>query len=232
MPWLEAILTGAGGAGLAWIAGLPLGLAPATAVIGGLNGLISGSRAIYDWRTAGGWGGYALDSSWGLIGTAGSLVLHLVQRVLPSGNYRKDLSRRRGRHVYEGGYRLKRSFATTVGNVITNADGLNGLDGASGPRRRLLIDRHEMLHVWQHRWFGPLFPALYGGWAVVGAVGGLLVGLLTKRSVAKAIFTIAYYDNPFEYWAYRRDRYWPPSGADPSLAWRGTVEDQRTGTIL
>ena len=30
---------------------------------------------------------------------------------------------------------------------------------------------------------------------------------------------LAYYDNPFEYWAYNNDNNWPPSGADPSLRW-------------
>ena len=39
------------------------------------------------------------------------------------------------------------------------------------------------------------------------------------------MLTLAYYNNPFEYWAYRRDRYWPPAGADQSLAWKGDAQD-------
>ena len=34
------------------------------------------------------------------------------------------------------------------------------------------IDDHEDVHVWQARWFGPLYPVLYVGWLVgAGAVG-------------------------------------------------------------
>lgn len=225
MRGLEVAAVGAGGAVLGWLVGLPLGLAPAAAAIGGVNGIISGWRGVYGWRTPTGWIGFLLDSTWGLVGTAGSVLFHAVQAVMPSGRYRNDLSLRRGRHVYEGGYRLKSGFASAIGNVITNADGRSGLDGAGGPRRRRLIDRHEMLHVWQQRGFGPLFPLLYAAWALVAGSVGLVVGLTTRRSIGKSMLTLAYYNNPFEYWAYRRDRYWPPAGADKALAWRGDAQD-------
>ena len=225
MRGVEAAAVGAGGAVLGWLVGLPLGLAPAAAVIGGINGMISGWRGVYGWRTPTGWIGLLLDSTWGLVGTAGSVLFHAVQAVMPSGRYRNDLSLRRGRHVYEGGYRLKSGFASAIGNVITNADGRSGLDGAGGPRRRQLIDRHEMLHVWQQRGFGPLFPLLYAAWVVVAGSVGLVIGLTTSRSIGKSMLTLAYYNNPFEYWAYRRDSYWPPAGADTALAWKGDAQD-------
>lgn len=228
----EAALAGAGAAILGWIVGLPLGLAIPAALVAGANGLISGLRGIYAWRTPSGWIGFVLDSTWGLVGTAASTLIHALQAAMPSGRYRADLSLRRGRHVYEGGYRIRSGFASAIGNVITNADGVSGLDGTGGPRRRLLVDRHEMLHVWQQRWFGPLFPILYAVWAVVAGLLGLMIGLSTRRSVFKSVFTLAYYDNPFEYWAYRRDRYWPPAGADPVLAWRGGVKESPTDDIV
>ncbi len=232
MSSIEAAVSGAGAAILGWMVGLPFGLAMPAAVVAGVNGFISGLRGIYAWQTPSGWIGFVLDSTWGLVGTAASALIHALQAAMPSGKFRSDLSRRRGRHVYEGGYRIKSGFASAVGNVITNADGVSGLDGAGGRRRRLLIDRHEMLHVWQQRWFGPLFPLLYTAWAIVAGLIGLIIGLATRRSVVKSIFTLAYYDNPFEYWAYRRDRYWPPAGADAVLAWRGIVEETRTDTII
>lgn len=232
MAALEATLVGVAGGVLGWLAGLSVGLSPLGAAIGAVAGFISGIRGIYDWRAASGWIGFILDSTWGLITTAGSVLFHLVQTVMPSGSYRADLSQRRGRHVYEGGYRIKPGFATAIGNVITNADGTTGLDGPGGPRRRLLIDRHEMLHVWQHRWFGPFFPLLYTVWTLVGAIVGLIMGAVTIRPTGRTILTLAYYDNPFEYWAYRRDRYWPPAGADPALAWRGKAKDERSETLL
>jgi hypothetical protein len=229
---LEAFLTGTAGATLGWLVGWPLDVPVLTASLAGCNGLVSGVRGVYNWRTAAGWFGFLLDSTWGMLGTVGSLALHIIQVVLPSRRYRPDLSRRLGRHVYEGGFRLKPQFATAVGNVISNAGGTVGLDGNHGPRRRRLIDRHEMLHVWQHRFFGPLFPLLYSLWFVLGAIAGAVIAVLSKRSIGKSVLTVAYYDNPFEYWAYRRDGYWPPAGAETTLAWHGGTDDQRTGTIL
>jgi hypothetical protein len=229
MRVLETALTATLGALLGWLAGWPLDLGIWTAAVAALNGGLSGFHRIYPWKTGTGWAGFVLDSTWGLIGTAASLLFHLVQLVMPSGRYREELSTRRGRHVYDGGYRIKPGFATAIGNVITNAGGTAGLDGAGGPRRRLLVDRHEMLHVWQHRWFGPLFPVLYTAWALIAGLIGIVVAVATKRPIGKSVVTLAYFDNPFEYWAYRRDRYWPPGGADPGLAWKGSI---REDTVL
>ena len=220
MRWVEAVVVAAAGTALGWLTGFPLDLEWVGGSIGGLSGFIAGRKQIYDWKAVAGWAGFLLDSTWGLVGTAGSLFFHGLQKLMPTGIYRPELSTRKGRHVYAGGYRLKAGFATAIGNVITNADGLSGLDGDGGPRRRLLIDRHEMLHVWQHRLFGPLFPALYTMWFVLGALAGLMVAAVAKKPVAKSVLTVAYYNNPFEYFAYRRDEYWPPAGADKSLTWK------------
>lgn len=232
MRALEAAVVAAAGGALAWLTGLPLDLELWTASVGALNGAISGWNRVYPWTQPSGWVGFVLDSTWGLIGTAGSVLFHLIQKLAPSGRYLPELSERRGRHVYDGGYRIKPAFATAVGNVVTNAGGPGGINGPSGPRRRLLIDRHEMLHVWQNRLFGPLFPILYSSWAVVAGLVGAILGLRPGRTLRKAVITLAYYDNPFEYWAYRRDRYWPPRGADPDLVWPGRHRDERSEQIV
>lgn len=217
----EAVATGIAGAALGGVTLTPVGLTTVGAVVGGANGAISGWRRVYDWRRAGGIAGFVLDSTWGLIGTAIGVAVHAVQRTRSDARYHDELSRRQGYHVYAGGVRLKRGFAVTWGNVISNAAGVRGLDPstAAGRGRRALIIRHEALHVWQSRLFGPLYPVLYGGWIVAGAAVGLVVGLARGGGVYRAVETLAYYDNPFEVWAYRRDGKWPPRGADESLVW-------------
>ena len=217
----EALAAGIVGAALGGATLTPVGLTPVGALVGGANGAISGWRQVYDWQRAKGIAAFVLDSTWGLVGTAIGVSVHAVQRGRRDAGYHDELSRRQGHHVYAGGVRLKRGFAVTWGNVISNAAGTRGLDPstAAGQSRRALIRRHESLHVWQSRIFGPLYPALYAGWVVAGATVGLVAGLTRGRDVYRAIETLAYYDNPFEVWAYRRDGKWPPRGADESLAW-------------
>ena len=72
------------------------------------------------------------------------------------------------------------------------------------------------------RLFGPLYPISYVLWIVLGTVVGTLVWLVRRGSWWKTVDTIAYYDNPFETWAYRRDERWPHPGADAKLAWGGS----------
>ena len=224
----EAVVAGLAGAALGGATLTPVGLTPAGALVGGANGAISGWRQVYDWRCAAGVAAFVLDSTWGLIGTTIGVGVHAAQCIRSDAGYHDELSRRQGYHVYAGGVRLKRGFAVTWGNVISNAAGVRGLDPATaaGRGRRALIRRHEALHVWQSRLFGPLYPALYGGWFVAGAFAGLIAGLARGRDVYKAVETLAYYNNPFEVWAYRRDGNWPPRGADESLTW-GRVEVKR-----
>ena len=72
-----------------------------------------------------------------------------------------EFSVRRNRHVFARGFALKRGFRQTQGPVISNATCGRGDDMAS---HRNLIERHEGLHVWQQRWFGPLHPLVYVVW--------------------------------------------------------------------
>ena len=132
------------------------------------------------------------------------------------------MSRRANRHVYEGGYSVRPGFALAIGNVVSGGGGTAGLRGDSARvvRRRRLIDVHEGTHLFQNRLLGPLYSLGYLGWMASAAVVGLLVGLAKdRRHLWSIIETLAYYDNPFEYWAYRNDDYWPPYGARRGYTW-------------
>jgi RHS repeat-associated protein len=214
---LETALTTTFGFWLGGITGFLVG-GPAGffigAAMGGLNGLISGMMNIYDWGDWRGWLAFLSDSTWGLVGTTLGNIVHVINVFWPDSNYRYDLSARQNRHVYEGGMYLKNGFAFTQGNVISNA-------GQNDPGINLsFISDHEELHIWQNRIFGPLFQTTYIVWAIGGFIVANIVWLTdTDEDWGSLVETAAYYDNPFEYWAYNNDSKWPPGGAHPDLAW-------------
>src|SRR6266545_210608 len=214
---LETGLTTAAGAWLGWNVGMRVG-GPVGgfigAAMGGMNGLVSGIHGIYDWTSIDGWFAFLSDSTWGLLGTSLGNVVHGINLFYGDSDYRDDLSRRQNRHVYEGGFALKGGFAFTQGNVISNAGQGTGSINAS------FIANHEELHIWQQRFFGPIFQATYVVWAVGGFIVANVYWLFnTNENWGSLVETAVYYDNPFEYWAYKNDNNWPPSGVNPSLAW-------------
>ena len=183
----------------------PLGWAPVGAVIGGAHGALNGWRGSYDWRRGTGWAASALDASWNLIGTTAGLGVHALSRMKGDPEYVEELSRRQGRHVYVRGFSPRKSFAFTFGNVITNAADI------TKPQRRELIEVHEGLHVWQQRWFGPLYPVGYGLWMLGGAIAATVAWLPHRRAPwFNYAERYAYYHNPFERWAYSAEHRWPP----------------------
>ncbi len=224
----EGIATGIGGAALAWFALAPLdglvqALPTAGAGVAGLNGLVSGLGGIYSWRRARGWGCFLLDSTWGLVGVSSGLILHAANRFHPDPGYHTGMSRRSNRHVYEGGFSVRAGFALAMGNVVSAGGGAAGLRGDSpaAVRRRRLVDVHEGTHLLQNRILGPVFSIVYPGWMLLAGAVGMVAGLLTDRGqLWRVMETFAYYNNPFEYWAYRKDSYWPPHGAYARYAWR------------
>ncbi len=160
---------------------------------------------------------FVLDSTWALITTAGALFVHVVawaQR--QPDNCVASLSERRNRHVYVRGFTLRRGFLTTIGNVVS---------GASGQRSRRVVEEHEHVHVWQARWFGPLYPLLYGVWTVLGAIAGALAWMATGRrdNFRRVVEAWSYYRNPFEWWAYSKERRWPPPRALADHVWRHPI---------
>ena len=185
------------------------------AIVGGINGLVSGWRGIYQWRRHGALA-MALDSTWALIPVAGGLGAHLVAVLSRDPAYVAGLSARQNRHVYRRGARLKPGFAFTVGNVISGAGDVDNV------RRRRLITDHEDIHVWQARWFGPFYLVIYGLWAAFGSMIGVLMWIRRGRTVplGKMVESCSYYLNPFEWWAYSRDAMWPPSAKVLNLGWK------------
>jgi hypothetical protein len=209
----EAALVGAAGAALAGVTGSLVGLAAPAAIVGALNGALSGHRRIYAWRTPAGLAAFVLDSTWALATTTAAVVSHGVGAVRGEPGFAAELSERQNRHVYSRGMTFRRGFAITYGNSV------NGTGDTSRPRRAKLVTDHEDVHVWQARWLGPLYPVFYGGWMVGGAVAGVFVWLARRggadgerASLGKTIESCAYYLNPLEWWAYSRDDHWPPSG--------------------
>lgn len=196
--------------------GAPIRLAGPLGVVGAANGVICGWRGVYAWRSAPGPIAFVLDSTWALPMTAAGLAAQVLGLVRGRPEYDASMSTRANRQVFRRGFVPRRGFAITIGSVIGGAG-----DTAIERRRRLVTD-HEDVHVWQARWFGPLFPVLYGGWMLAGAVVGAVVWSLRRRGerFGHVVESVSYYLNPFEWWAYSRAGNWPPSGLVKGLGWR------------
>jgi hypothetical protein len=217
----EAVATATAGAVLGRIVGGLLGtpFGWIGAAVGGANGAICGWRRVYSWRRRDGWLAFGLDSTWALVPTATSMMAHAVAAADEAGDFEPSLTTRQNRHVYRGGAHLKRNYAFTTGNVISSAGDVDR------PRRRRLITDHEDVHVWQARWFGPIYPAVYALWAAGGVVVGSVKWLRAGRRqpVGTLIESCSYYANPFEWWAYSRDDHWPPSGKAEGVGWKSAI---------
>lgn len=206
-----ALVAAALGAGVGWM----FALAIPAGIVAGANGAISGWRRTYDWSKLIGYVAFVLDSTWSLMMTTTGLFANLVGIVQRDSGYVAELSTRQNRHVYRRGFTPRRGFATTLGNVIAGAGDMTSV------RRRRLITDHEDVHCWQARWFGPLYPLMYGGWTITAGAIGMLVWLVFRRGerFTKVVESAGYYLNPFEWWAYSRDDHWPPNGKVADLGW-------------
>lgn len=194
----------------------PLGLGPVGATVAGLNGLVCGWKGVYALDNRRGWWDWLRDSTWALPTTAAGLVVMGLQTLRGDRDYRPELSRRQGRITYGGGWRTRPGFATSIGPVVINAFDRQSLDPDDDRYRRRcrLVTRHEHQHVLQARRYGALFPVLYGGWTAYGLVRALLWKMTGDRErLGKLVATSAYYLNPFEMEAYKKDENWPPTGA-------------------
>jgi hypothetical protein len=216
---VEAAAFGVVGGTLGAAFGAPFGLAVPLGAIAATNGVICGWRRVYDWKCSTGALAIVLDSTWAVPMTAAGLASQALGVVRGRPDYDESLSRRANRQVFRRGFVPRRGFAITVGNVIS------GAGDTSLPRRRRLVTDHEDVHVWQARWFGPLYPVLYGAWMLLGGAAGVVVWATRRRGdrLAKVVESCAYYLNPFEWWAYSRDDHWPPSGKIRGLGWRSPI---------
>ena len=216
---LEAAAVGVLGGALAAVVGAPIGLAGPLGVVGAANGAICGWRRVYGWGSSSGPIAFVLDSTWGLPMTAAGLAAQALGHLRGRPDYDATLSTRANRQVFRRGFVLRRGFAITVGSVVS------GAGDTSIERRRRLVTDHEDVHVWQARWFGPLYPLMYGAWMIGGAVVGAAIWLVRRRDdpFTKVVDSCAYYLNPLEWWAYSRDDHWPPGGMVRGLGWRNPI---------
>ncbi|NND74833.1 MAG: hypothetical protein HKN44_07475 [Ilumatobacter sp.] len=217
----EAAAVAVGGGVVAGATGSLVGLTVPAAAIGAVNGALAGWRRIYDWSSARGHVAFVLDSSWALATTASGIFANVVGLASRTSGYVPELSTRQNRHVYRAGFRPRKGYAITLGNVVS------GGGDVDVPRRARLVTDHEDVHVWQARWFGPLYPLLYGAWLIVGGAVGAVAWATSRRRrgdrFAATVESAAYYLNPFEWWAYSRDAAWPPSGVVQGFGWRRPV---------
>ncbi len=210
------VLTSVGvalGAIVGYVVAGPIGAGLAGAMAG-MNGFVSGLTGMYRLETWQGRLAFLSDSTWGLVGTSLGNMVHIVNLFWPDADYNRELSFRQNRHIYDGGFQLSAGFATTHGNVISNA-----LQSGKGYDPEF-IGEHEELHIWQNRMFGPLFQVTYIVWGAGGAVVASVVWAGdSDEDLASLVQTAAYFDNPFEYWAYTANDYWLPPGVGERLAW-------------
>lgn len=190
---LETGFTTGAGAWLGWNTGMLVGgpaLALFGAVMGGMNGLLTGTRGIYDWQSIEGWAAFVSDSTWGLLGATLGNIANINNLIAAPSSYRSDLSRRQNRQVYDRGLYLEKNAAFTQGNTISNLQG----------RTNLLS--HETVHILQGRLFGPVFQITYVAWVVVGGLIGLILAPFIDQNWKTSVRDIAYSDNPWERWGY------------------------------
>jgi hypothetical protein len=157
--------------------------------IGCFAGLMDGLWGTHRWAGPG-LLGFPLDMTWGLAGTSSACVLHLLN-LWVAGHADEP---RQGVHRYREGARFRKSFALTLGAVMSNT-------GDESPGTELW--RHEQTHVWQNRIFGPLYILTYAAWMAIFVIPALVSALVTKRNVRRRIEAWTYFNNPWEAWAYR-----------------------------
>lgn len=220
---LEAVIVAALAAALGFVTGWLLDaifdtsfISYVAAAVALVNGAISGWRGIYDWRTARGYLGFALDSTWSLVMTAAGVFANIWGIAAKDSDYLADLSERKNVHVYRRGLMPRSGFAITLGNVI------GGAGDVERESRRRLIEEHEVVHTWQARWLGPIFPILYGLWSGLAALYGIAMWALRYRDkdFGKVVETYSYYCNPVEWWAYSRAGKWRPSKMEDGCGWK------------
>lgn len=195
--------------GAQWHATSPGMLLWYASIVGGITGMMAGARRIHDW-TGAGWLSFPLDVTWGLGANTNACLLHLVN--IGWGKAQEEPGTEC--HRYASGFALKPGFAFTQGAVMSSMT-----DGPGTP-----LFRHERLHVWQNRCFGPFYLLSYLAWMAVWVIPSLITGLVRRRP-GTGPQEWCYFNNPFEAWAYAlqgqaRNVF---SGIDPGLVWGGVI---------
>jgi RHS repeat-associated protein len=109
----ETALTTGLGFNLGWITGMFSGgpaLAGFFGVMGGINGLLTGTREIYtdvQFLEPEGLASLIADSSWGILGTTLGNAVNVYNLIAAPSSYRSDLSRNQNRQVYDRGFAIQ-----------------------------------------------------------------------------------------------------------------------------
>lgn len=154
-----------------------------------------------------GWLLVLINASWGALGNLLGIVHHLISWSC----YRKHgdikTNARSFYTNYNDGLRLRSGFAFTQAAVMT------------GPP----VEKHESHHVLQHFIFGPIFTVSYLLWFIPGAIIGLVIGLVKGKGF-NGVEAWAYFNNPWEIWAYAVQGGRSQSGSvGTSLIWGKTA---------
>ena len=200
MPLLAVVET------VAWLADSSLVTATFmlwVATVGGaFIGLMDGAFRIHDWRGPA-WIWCPLDVTWGLARPLHGCLCHAVNFGLRVPHAFGTNEERHGAHRHLGGFAFRREFAVTQGAVMSNMliRFTSGAVTDFHPWTPLFA--HENTHVLQNRLFGPLFTLTYLGWMGVWLSPALLIGTFGSHTLSDAVMWLAYYNNPWEVWAYK-----------------------------
>jgi hypothetical protein len=160
-------------------------------IVGAFTGMMNGLWQIHDWKGMG-WLAFPLDVTWGLAGATTGALMHLIDAIATkhATEIREDA------HRYEGGMRLKSTFALTQGAVMSNLK-----EGPSAPgQSHNTLYYHERTHVWQNRIFGPLFTLASLVWMGLLSIPAAIGAIVLKN--VRTFESLCYYNSPWETWAY------------------------------
>lgn len=156
--------------------------------VGAFTGMMDGLWQTHQWAGPG-VVAFALDETWGLAGSTDGDLIHLVNFTWGDhavGETRTDA------HRYNSGFALQSGFAFTQGAVMS-----------SNPRPAgSPVFRHENVHVWQNRAFGPTFILSYIVWFILFLIPGLIYGVASGAGASPGILGSSYFSQPWETWAY------------------------------
>jgi hypothetical protein len=145
--------------------------------------------------------GYLLDMTWSLLNTLAGFLVWIPAAKISGADFitPDDNSRRSGTFVYNKNPRGGGYDATTIGTVIAgDPTGVSSGGWCS----------HEETHVWQARFYGPVYMLAY----ILALLLNMLFRLFTGRF--ENFSQEAYHRIPFEDWAY-----WAGSISSKEIEW-------------
>jgi hypothetical protein len=166
-----------------------------------IDALFVTTNGSYHWAV--GWFLIPINASWGALGNLMGVIHHTLSWncFQNQGSIQQDS--RKFYTKYDNGLRLRYSpsFAFTQAAVMSSPP----------------VEKHESHHVLQHFIFGPVFTVSYMLWMVPAAIVGLVWGLIKGKGI-NGVEAWAYYNNPWEIWAYAVEG-WRGQDNDTSLIW-------------